>query len=318
MNRLLKNSPLLLAGGLLLLLVLNVGAFQRWDYWADAAERYFAVAILALALTPIVITGGIDLSVGAVTVFSSVVVGALWHDLGWPIGWAFVGGVLAGAAAGSINGLLIAGGVLPLVATLATRELFRGLAKRISGINGVAGFPSSLGDFWSETWLGLPTPLIFIALAAILAWVVVHQTWIGRSLFAMGDNETAARYAGVPVRTLKLGLYASAGAAAGLCGVSLICRFQAAKADVEQALDLTAIACVVLGGIRVTGGAGHVGGTIVGVITMAVLLSGLTDAAPTWRDTATGILIVSMAVINEACQRWAQRRAARVPQPLSQ
>ena len=235
--------------------------------------------------------------------------GAL-RDLGWPIGWAILGGVLAGGLAGALNGTLVSAGVLPLVATLATRELFRGLAKRISGVNGVSGFPEGLTDFWSDTVVGVPVPLAIILAAALLAYIVVHHTWAGRMLFAIGDNETAARFAGVPVRSLKLSIYTCAGLAAGLCGAGLVCQYGTAKADVQPNLELTAIACVVLGGVRVTGGSGHVGGTLLGAVTMAALLWGLNAVAPHWRDTITGAMVIGVAVGNESAQRYAGRMSA--------
>src|SRR5262245_49191896 len=106
---------------ILLILVLNVRSFQRADYWLYLARSNFPSAVLALALTPIVLTGGIDLSVGSVTVFTSVVIGSLWQDAHLPIAWAILGGVIAGGLAGLLNGSLVAVGVMPLVATLATR-----------------------------------------------------------------------------------------------------------------------------------------------------------------------------------------------------
>jgi ribose/xylose/arabinose/galactoside ABC-type transport system permease subunit len=311
MTRILKSVPLIVAGVILALLVANVPAFQRPAYWLYMAHRYFPEAILALALTPIVLTGGIDLSIGSVTVFASVVIGTLWQDFGWPIGWAILGGVLAGGIAGSLNGALVALGVMPLVATLATRELFRGLAKRLSGVNGVSGFPRELNRVWNDDLLGVPVPVVGIALAAVATYIIVHQTWIGRMLYATGDNVVAARFAGVPVRRLKLGLYAAAGLAAGICGASVVCEYGSAKADALASLELTAIACVVLGGVRVTGGSGRVVGTLLGTVTMAALLSGLQSVAAEWRETITGALVIAVAVGNEAALRYADRLQSR-------
>ncbi|MFL5341095.1 MAG: ABC transporter permease [Gemmataceae bacterium] len=310
MTRILKSVPLIFAGLILLTVVLTVPGFRRAESWTELVDRYAVTAVLALALTPVVLTGGIDISVGSVTVFSSVVIGALWRDLGWPIGWSLAGGVLAGGLAGALNGGLVSAGVLPLVATLATRELFRGLAKRISGVNGVAGFPDVITEFWSDTVLGIPVPLVIVLITGLLTYVVVHHTWIGRLLFAIGDNETAARFAGAPVRSLKLGIYTAAGLAAGLCGAITVSKYNAAKADVEQNLELVAIACVVLGGVRVTGGWGHVGGTLLGVVTMAALLWGLNAVAAQWRDTITGAMVIGVAIGNEAAQRYATRLSA--------
>jgi ribose/xylose/arabinose/galactoside ABC-type transport system permease subunit len=318
MNRfafLLRHASWLLPGLTLLVVVLLVPAFRRPGYWIDLGELYFAPAALALALTPIMLTGGIDLSVGSVTVFASVVIGTLWQDLHWPLGLAVLGGVLAGFLAGVGNGLMVRLGVVPLVATLATRELFRGLAWSLSGTQPVKAFPPILGEIWDQTVLGVPVSWLALAGLFVLTWLVVHHTWIGRMVFAIGDNPTAARFAGVPVRRIELGLYAWAGLVAGICGVAVVMKYDTAKADAERSLELAAIACVVLGGLRVTGGAGHVAGTLLGVITYATLVGGLTSTSSTWRDTMTGIVLVVVAVANEAAARWSLAHNAGVAVP---
>jgi ribose transport system permease protein len=307
----LRNTPAVLAGLILAVTVTVVPAFHRGTFWLNLGESYFAPAVLALALTPVILTGGIDLSVGSVAVFASVVAGALFRDAGWPLGWALAAGALAGVLAGLLNGGLVVLGVLPLVATLATRELFRGLALTISGERPVTGIPFAARAFWRQHVLGVPTPLLVLLAVFVVTYLVVHRTWVGRMLYAVGDNEPAARFAGVPVRRLKLGLYAACGLAAGLCGAALVLRFGAAKADAEKSLELTAIACVVLGGVRITGGRGHVFGTLLGVVTVATLLSGLNEVPPTARDIGLGALLLGVAVANEAAQRAADRREAR-------
>src|SRR5262249_13278835 len=148
------------------------------------AQQNFAPAALALMLTPIIITGGIDLSVGSIAVLVSVVVGALWQDAHWPIGWALAAGVLTGLLAGVINGAFITLGVLPLVATWATRELFRGLAFGLSGDTPVSRFPAELGEFWRTPILGLPIALYGILVLFALIYLLVHHTWLGRMIFA--------------------------------------------------------------------------------------------------------------------------------------
>jgi rhamnose transport system permease protein len=298
-----QHIPWLVAGLILVALASKEPAFQRPSYWLAMSYQYFAPAVLALALTPIILSGGIDLSVGSVAVFVSVVIGALWRDLGWPVELAIAAGVVAGLLAGLGNALLVTAGVMPLVATLATRELFRGLAWTLSGDTPVDRFPTSLQDIWRKSLLGTPLPLLVIALILIFTYVLVHHTWLGRAIYAIGDNERAARFAAVPIRPLKLGLYGWSGFLAGLCGGAFVLKYGAAKADAEPSLELTAIACVVLGGIRVTGGAGHVGGTVLGVVTVSTLLVGLSGMSPTWRDTVTGVLLVGVAVANEAAAR---------------
>jgi ribose/xylose/arabinose/galactoside ABC-type transport system permease subunit len=304
----LEHLPWLLAMLILGIMVSLEPAFQRPVYWLNLIQQYFAPAVLALALTPIVLTGGIDLSIGSVTVFVSVVIGVLLQDSQWSIAASITAGLLAGLLVGLLNGGLVALGVAPLVATLATRELFRGLAFTLSGDTPPTRLPDVLGEWWRSRLVGLPLPLLLIAALAVASYLFVHHTWMGRMLFALGDNEVAARFAGVPARRLKLGIYAASGLLAGLCGMALVLRFRAAKADAERTLELTAITCVVLGGIRITGGAGHVAGTLLGVVTVMALLAGLNKMPANGRDMVLGVLLVIVAVSNEAARRWAARR----------
>jgi ribose/xylose/arabinose/galactoside ABC-type transport system permease subunit len=301
---LVRHLPFVIASLLLVVLVASVPAFQRGRYWLSLAPQYFAIAALAVALTPIVLTGGIDLSIGSLTVLSSVVIGVLWRDLGLPIGVALVGGVMVGVLGGLGNGLLVSARVLPLVATLATRELYRGLAWTLSGDDPVTRFPDDLGVIWNRPLLGLPVSLWALALLWLWSYAIVHHTWMGRAFYALGDNEQAARFAGVPVRSLHLGLYAWSGFVAGMCGAGLVLKYGAAKADAERSLELLAIACVVMGGVRVTGGAGHMAGTLLGIITVCTLLAGLSRVASTWRDTVTGVVLLVVAIASEAGSRW--------------
>jgi ribose/xylose/arabinose/galactoside ABC-type transport system permease subunit len=281
----LRHLPWLFTAAILVPIALSVPAFQHLSYWLELPHQYFAPAMLALALTPIILTGGIDLSVGSTTVLVSVVIGALWRDLGWPIAWAIMGGVVVGLLCGLANSAFIVLGVLPLVATLATRELYRGLAFSLSGNNPVNRFPSALGTLWREEWFGQPLPLYGIAGLFVITYFAVHHTWVGRMTYALGDNEEAARYAGVAARGIKVLLYGWSGLVAGLCGAGLVMKYGAAKADAERTLELAAITYVVVGGVRITGGGGSVTGTLLGIVTVSVLLAWLDSALPTWRAT---------------------------------
>jgi ribose/xylose/arabinose/galactoside ABC-type transport system permease subunit len=304
----LQHLPWLVSVLILAVTVAAVPAFRRAAYWRSLPEDYFDAAVLALALTPILLTGGIDLSVGSVTVLAGIVGGMLVRDAHWPVAAALAAAVAAGLLAGLVNGTLVAAGVVPLVATLATRELFRGLGTTLSGGERVSKLPGELHELWATRLLGQPLPLALFAALALLCYAVVHHTWVGRMTFAIGDNAEAARFAGVPVRRLKLGLYAASGLLAGLCGAADLAHHQSAAADVHKSLELTAIACVVLGGVRVTGGFGHVGGTLLGIVTVVVLLAGLAGAWPQGRDMALGGLLIAVAVGNEASRRAAFRR----------
>lgn len=306
--RVLRHLPWLFTAAIVVPIAAFVPAFQHAAYWLELPRQYFAPAMLALALTPVILTGGIDLSVGSTTVLVGVVIGALWRDLGWPFAAALAAGVAAGLLAGLVNGVFITIGVLPLVATLATRELYRGLAFSLSGDNPVTRFPPALGDWWRAEWLGLPLPLFAITALFLVTYLAVHHTWVGRMTYAIGDNEEAARFAGVPVRGIKVLLYAWSGLVAGLCGAALVMKYGAAKADAERTLELAAITYVAMGGVRITGGGGSVTGTLLGIVTVSVLLAWLDGALPNWRETITGALLIAVAVSNEAAARWLSRK----------
>jgi rhamnose transport system permease protein len=322
---LISKAPLLLAGSLLIFAICWAPAFRQPGYWFVLSKLNFAMIALALALTPIILTGGIDLSVGSVSVFVSALIGTLCEGAGWSLEAALLGGVLAGLLAGIGNGLLVTAGIIPLVATLATRELFRGLASTLRGAKTVTVFPEELKDwkaFWDTPIAGLPPALYAILILFALTYLVVHHTWIGRMVFALGDNELAARYAGVPVRGIKLGLYAWSGLVAGLCGAVTVINYGDTRAEADKSLELAAITCVVLGGVRITGGWGHVAGTFLGAVTLVVLLGGLLTVGMLWRETVTGALLIVVALGNEAAARWVIRRQAELakgqqPKPLS-
>jgi rhamnose transport system permease protein len=278
------------------------------DAWSRIGRAWAGVAVLALGLTPIIITGGIDLSVGSVVGLSVVVVGALWRDLGLPIEVALVGGLLAGLCAGMCNGAVILTGINPLVVTLATLAVFRGLAYGLSGPQPVRDLPVALEHWWTGNLLGLPHPVWVVLAVAAVVYVFLHHTWMGRMLYALGDNSRAAQFAGVPVRSLTFALYALSGLLAGLVGLASACQFRTAEANEGETLELQAIACVVLGGVRITGGAGHLGGTMLGTLTLAALVEGLVRAR--WRTLLTGACLIVIAVANEALSRLRLRLEA--------
>lgn len=299
---------------LLLFPLVILGSMLLWNptlrslaTWDRIARRNAGVAVLAIGLTPIIITGGIDLSVGSVVGLAAVVCGLLWRAHGWPIGMALAGGALAGLACGSVNGALVLAGINPLVVTLATLGVFRGLAYGLSGSEPVYDFPPALQEWWENSLLGLPPPLWIVLICFALGCVIVHHTWMGRMFYAIGDNRLAAVYAGVPVRTLTFSLYAASGLLAGLVGMASVCEFGSAPADRGENLELTAVACVVLGGVRITGGAGQVAGTLLGTITLAGLLEGMVRVRAQWRPLTTGVFLIIVVLLNEALARWRER-----------
>ena len=230
------------------------------------STHVWELAILALPMTLIIITAGIDLSVGATTALAAVVLG-LSYEAGVPVGLAAVLAILAGLAAGALNGVFVAYvKVHPLLVTLASLSAYRGIAEGISLGRPISAFPEGFAFIGQGTVLAFPVAGLVFAGVAAVAWVILAKAPLGRYLYTMGHNELAARYSGVPVDRIKLLLYSLSGAAAGIAAVILVSRRNTAKADMATGMELDVITAVVLGGTSIFGGRGRIVGTILGVL----------------------------------------------------
>jgi rhamnose transport system permease protein len=266
------------------------------------------VGLLALALTPIIIAGGIDLSVGSMMGLSAVVLGALWRDGGVPI-WLAAGLTLSlGALGGTLNAAMIARlGFPPLIVTLGTYSLFRGVAEGLTrGIENYSGFPAGF-LFLGQGYLGgvVPTQLVVLAVAAIGCWWWLHRTAHGRTLYAIGYSPEGARYAGIPVRRrLALG-YVVSGLAASGAAVIYVAHLGQAKSDAGTGYELTAITAVVLGGASIFGGRGTVLGTLLGLFAIVVLQNGLrlSGEPAELAGIFTGVLLVGTILLDRLTRR---------------
>ncbi len=226
------------------------------------------LGLLALALTPVILAGGIDLSVGALMGLCAVLFGKLWRDAGLPP-WAAALVTLAfGAAAGAVNGRLITGlRIPPLIVTLGTLSLFRGLAEGITGGKDTfTDFPAGF-MFLGQGAVGpLPAQLFAFVPIALFFHLLVHRSASGRALSAIGYSPDGARHAGLRVGRLVAGTYVLSGLCAALAALIYVARFGQAKADAGTGYELLAITAVVLGGTSIFGGRGHVLGTSLGIL----------------------------------------------------
>ena len=251
--------------------------FGTLDRQFDILRHSCEIGLLALALTPVILTAGIDLSVGSLLGLCAICFGKLWHDGGLPIPAAAALTLVAGAVGGGINAALITGLRLPpLIVTLGTYSLFRGLAEAVThGAATYTDFPASFLFLGQERWLGLPTQAWLFMLVAIAVWLLVHRTTYGRSFRAIGFSPEGARYAGLPVERRLALAYVLAGLIAALAALIYTARLGQAKADAGTGYELFAITAVVLGGTSIFGGRGSVTGTLLGVAAIAVLKNGL-------------------------------------------
>lgn len=264
------------------------------------------VGLLALALTPIIVSGGIDLSVGSLLGLSAVVFGMLWRDAGFPIWVAILTTLAAGAAAGTLNGLLITRLRLPpLIVTLGTLSLFRGLAEGLTrGVDNFTAFPDNFLFLGQGYWLGgVPAQLPILAVAAVAFWWLLGQTPTGRALYAIGLSPEGARYAGIPVERKLLLIYVLSGFVASLAAIIYVSHLGQAKADAGTGFELTAITAVVLGGTSIFGGRGTIQGTLLGLFAIVVLQNGLRLAA--LPAELAGIMIGCVLLTTIAIERLA-------------
>lgn len=237
------------------------------------------IGLLALVMTPVILTGGIDLSVGSLLGLCAVCFGKFWRDahLAWPVAAAAT--LILGALAGGLNALLITRLRLPpLIVTLGSLSLFRGLAEAITrGVDNFTGFPPDFLAFGQGYYGGIIPAQVPVFLAVgVVVWLLVHRTTFGRSCRAIGFAPDGARYAGLPVQRRLAMAYVSSGIVAALAALLYVARVGQAKADAGTGYELLAITAVVLGGTSIFGGSGTVLGTLLGVGALTVLRNGLT------------------------------------------
>ena len=295
---LLRHETILLFVVLLEWLYFNsVGPrFGSVDNTFDIMRHSVEIGLLALVMTPIILTGGIDLSVGSLLGLCAISFGKFWRDAGMPIPLAAVCTIGIGALAGGLNATLITWLRLPpLIVTLGTFSLFRGLAEAITrGADTFTNFPASFLFLGQERWLGIPAQAPIFILVAIGIWLLVHRTTFGRSFRAIGFAPEGTRYAGISVERRLAMAYVLAGIIAAVAAIIYTSRLGQAKADAGMGYELFAITAVVLGGTSIFGGVGTVHGTLLGVAAIAVLNNGLVHARLP-REVAgmlTGLLLI--------------------------
>jgi ribose/xylose/arabinose/galactoside ABC-type transport system permease subunit len=295
-------------GPLLMLLLILAGmsvaypGFVTADNLLTIGLQATTRAILAIGVTLVIVSGGVDLSVGTVMSLAMVAMGAAVIDHGLPLALGLLVPPLVGAAAGIVNGALIAfGGLPPFIATLGMLGIAQGLALTLSNGLSMYGFPPGFELIGGGQLVGLPVPVLILALVAGLMLYVFHQTPTGRYAFGLGGNEEAVRRSGIAVPWLKVRIYVISGALAGVASVVLASRINSAHPGVGFGYELDAIAAAVIGGASLSGGRGTVLGAIVGALIMATIRFGLNvlGMSPFLQQIAVGaILIVAVLLDN--------------------
>lgn len=299
-------------GLLLALLGLSVGlAFAKPSFLTVAnlinVVRQISInGILAVGVTFVLLTGGVDLSLGSLVALSGVAAACWAHPGDFPVVVPVLIGVLSGALCGVANGAVITWGrVAPFIVTLGMMTVARGLALVISGGKPVSNLSRAFTALGSADLLGLPVPVLVLGAVALGSHVVLRHLRLGRYVYAVGGNELAARASGINVIGVKLFAYTICGACAGLAGVVLASRITTGQPNAGLAYELDAIAAVVIGGTSLSGGVGGVGGTLLGALLMGVINNGLDllNVSSYYQQIVKGLIIVGAV--------WLDKRGTR-------
>jgi ribose/xylose/arabinose/galactoside ABC-type transport system permease subunit len=297
----------------LLLVILLVGLFLSFSTdsfmsvanLTNVARQVSINGILAVGVTFVLLTGGVDLSLGSVVALSGVACATFAHPGEHTVFVPIAVGLLTGAACGLLNGVLVTrGGVAPFIVTLGMMTIARGLALIFSGGRPVANMSNELTALAGDLF-GIPIPVLCFAGVAIAAWFFLKNFQLGRHIYAVGGNENAARAAGVPVEKVKLFTYGLCGLLTGLAGVVLAARITTGQPNAGQAYELDAIAAVVIGGTSLAGGVGTITGTLLGVLLIGVINNGLDlqGVSSYYQAVIKGVIIVGAV--------WLDRRQTR-------
>ncbi|MFE4860587.1 substrate-binding domain-containing protein [Streptomyces sp. NPDC056670] len=303
---LLDNGALTALVVLVAALALLSGDFLTTQNLLNVGVQAAVTAILAFGVTFVIVSAGIDLSVGSVAALSATVLAWSATSEGVPVWLAVLMAVATGIACGLVNGVLVSYGKLPpFIATLAMLSVGRGLSLVISQGSPIA-FPDSVSVLGDTLGGWLPVPVLVMIAAGLLTALILSRTYIGRSMYAIGGNEEAARLSGLRVKRQKLVIYALSGLFAAVAGIVLASRLVSAQPQAAQGYELDAIAAVVIGGASLSGGVGKASGTLIGALILAVLRNGLNllSVSAFWQQVVIGV-VIALAVLLDTLRRKA-------------
>jgi ribose transport system permease protein len=272
--------------------------FLSWSNISGVLLSTAVIGILALGTTFVIVTGGIDLSIGTGMTLSAVMTGLLIVNFGLPVWAGVAGGVATGVAIGFVNGFNVAIlGLPPFIATLAMMMVAQGLSLILSGVKPI--YFSTVAPDFNQLAIGalipgLPNAVLVTIILAILGAFVLSKTVLGRYTFAIGSNEEAARLSGVNTRRWKILIYSFSGVFTGFAGVIIAARLDSAQPQIGMGYELQAIAAVIIGGTSLLGGRGSITGTVIGALIMSVLINGLRimSIQTEWQTVVVGLVIL--------------------------
>ncbi len=293
-----------IVGLTLLVVVITImnSQFLSPDNLLNLLRQVSINGLIAFGMTFVILTGGIDLSVGSILAFSSAMT-ALIITSGIDPMFAMLLGCVVGLLAGAVNGLLVtAGGMAPFIVTLATMTIYRGATLVVTDGNPITGLGDSLMFqlFGKGYFFGIPVPAVTMAVTFVILYIILNKTVFGRQTYAIGGNETAAALSGIKVNRTKIMIYALSGLMSALAGIILASRLDSAQPTAGETYELDAIAAVVLGGTSLMGGKGRIVGTLIGVLIIGVLNNGLNlvGVSSFYQQIIKGLVIVIAVLID--------------------
>ncbi|PCG83911.1 transporter [Streptomyces sp. WZ.A104] len=308
---LLDNGALSALVVLVVAMSLLSGDFLTTQNLLNVGVQAAVTAILAFGVTFVIVSAGIDLSVGSVAALSATVLAWSATSAGVPVVLAVVLAIVTGIACGFVNGALVSYGKLPpFIATLAMLSIARGLSLVISQGSPIA-FPESVSRLGDTLGGWLPVPVLVMIAMGLITALILGRTFIGRSMYAIGGNEEAARLSGLRVKRQKIVIYALSGLFAAVAGIVLASRLVSAQPQAAQGYELDAIAAVVIGGASLAGGVGKASGTLIGALILAVLRNGLNllSVSAFWQQVVIGV-VIALAVLLDTLRRKSGSGAA--------
>lgn len=275
--------------------------FLSWGNWKDILRQTSINGILAVGMTYVVLTGGIDLSVGAVLAFAGIVSAALVAGDAAHGAWAVPAALLTGTLLGAANGVLVARFAVPsFVASLGMLSIARGLTYIYNDGMPVSELPEAFLLIGSGQIGPLPVPVVIFAGVIVLFWALLRYTTYGRYVYAVGGNVSSAKTSGVSTRSIIFSVYVISGLLAGLAGLLLAARTTAALPQAGVSYELDAIAAVVIGGTSLSGGTGSLGGTVIGALLIGVINNGLNllGVSSYYQQVVKGVIIVAAILLD--------------------
>jgi len=280
--------------------------FLTISNWTIIITQVSINALLAFGVTFVIITGGIDLSLGSIVAVSGVTAAMLAHPNTYPLIVPILAALFSGLLIGAFNGFMITKSkIAPFIVTLGTMTIGRGLALILSDGRPVSNLSDSFVFIGSGKLLGLPILILILVIMFIICSVILNKTTLGRYIYALGGNEQAARASGIMVTRVKMMVYSISGVLAGLAGILLTSRITTGQPNAGAGFELDAIAAVVIGGTSTSGGKGSIGGTMIGVLLIGVINNSLDllNVSSYYQQVVMGLIIVGAVVLDSLNQK---------------